>query len=369
MGFDQSAVVWMWSYLHARSQCVYVDGKLSGFEVVKAGVPQGSVLGALLYILFVNDLPEVVHGHPGHGSNNQQQKQVFFNINCRKCGSLCCYVDDSTFMYSSSDPAQLSDKLSMQYRNIAEYMGDNKLVINNDKTHLLVMGSKKHEEARMMVHINTGTVVISPVETEKLLGINIHQSLKWQEHVLTNKKSLINMLNTRLSALKRVSRNASFGRRLMVGNACFMSVIVYMIAVWGGTENYIIKAVQLMQNRAARCITKQGWFTPVEILLKQCNWLSIRQLVFFHTAIQVYKVKMSQCPVYIHSKYTPSNTRNASQGTLLVPAVQKSFSSKSFIVRSASTWNQIPPNLRNLQNLNTFKSGLKKWTRENISLE
>ena len=51
-------------------------------------------------------------------------------------------------MYSSSDPAQLSDKLSMQYKNIAEYMGDNKLVINNDKTHLLVMGSKKHEEAR-----------------------------------------------------------------------------------------------------------------------------------------------------------------------------------------------------------------------------
>ena len=155
----------------------------------------------------------------------------------------------------------------------------------------------------------------------------------------------------------------------MVGNACFMSVIVYMIAVWGGTESYIIKAVQLMQNRAARCITKLGWFTPVEILLKQCNWLSIRQLVFFHTAIQVYKVKMSQCPVYIHSKYTPSNTRSASQGTLLVPAVQKSFSSKSFIVRSASTWNQIPPSLRNLQNLNTFKSGLKKWTRENISLE
>ena len=54
--------MWFWSYLHARSQCVYVDGKVSGFEVVDVGVPQGSVLGALLYILFVNDLPEVVHG-------------------------------------------------------------------------------------------------------------------------------------------------------------------------------------------------------------------------------------------------------------------------------------------------------------------
>ena len=148
-----------------------------------------------------------------------------------------------------------------------------------------------------------------------------------------------------------------------------MSIIVYMIAVWGGTENYTIKAVQVMQNRAARCITKLGWFTPCEVLLRQCNWLSIRQLVFYHTAIQVYKVKVSGSPVYIRSKFTPSNTRSASQGTLLVPVVEKSTSSKSFIVRSASTWNHLPPEIRNLQSLNTFKVELKKWTRENINIE
>ena len=148
------------------------------------------------------------------------------------------------------------------------------------------MGSRKDGAAREMVSINTGTVVVKPVETEKLLGINIHQSLKWQEHVTNSKKSLITMLNSRLSALKRISRRASYKTRLMVGNACFMSIIVYMIAVWGGTENYTIKAVQVMQNRAARCITKLGWFTPSEVLLRQCNWLSIRQLVFYHTEIR-----------------------------------------------------------------------------------
>ena len=177
MGFDQSAVTWFWSYLTERSQSVYVDGKFSDFATVEVGVPQGSVLGPLMYILFVNDLPEVVHDHngvPAHGAG-QRHAHVQFNMHCQACGGLCCYVDDSTYMFSSSDPAILSEKLSGQYSKLADYMGNNKLVINDDKTHLLVMGTPKYSEKRNLVNINTGTVVVQPIETEKLLGINIHQ--------------------------------------------------------------------------------------------------------------------------------------------------------------------------------------------------
>ena len=71
-------------------------------------------------------------------------------------------------MFSSSDPAILSEKLSGQYSKLADYMGNNKLVINDDKT-------PKYFEKRKLVSINTGTVVVQPIETEKLLGINIHQ--------------------------------------------------------------------------------------------------------------------------------------------------------------------------------------------------
>ena len=370
MGFDQNAVVWMWSYLTSRSQCVYVDGKISGFEAVNVGVPQGSVLGALLYILFVNDLPEVVHGHAGEAPDQAEEpKEVFFNMNCKDCGSLCCYVDDSTYMYSSSDPAVLSEKLSLQYKKLSEYMGDNKLVINDDKTHLLVMGTPRHDTLRSEVSINTGSVLVRPVVTEKLLGVNIHQSLKWKEHLISNSKSMIKMLTTRLNALVKIARSANFKTRLMVANACFMSIITYMVAVWGGTEGYIIKAVQVMQNKAARCVTKQSWFTPTRTLLLQCNWLSIKQLIFFHTALQVWRVYASRRPVHIYSRLQLSTTRSAAQGTLRVPVVEYSVSSKSFMVRSTVTWNTVPPSIRSIQKLETFKRKLKQWVKVNIEIE
>ena len=101
--------------------------------------------------------------------------KALFYLYCNECRELCCYVDDSTF--SSTDLAILSEKLSEHYRKLADYIGDNKLVINDGKTHLLVMGGPKFKAVRQQVNINTGTDTVTPVETEKLLGLNIHQSL------------------------------------------------------------------------------------------------------------------------------------------------------------------------------------------------
>ena len=268
-----------------------------------------------------------------------------------------------------TEPEDLSAKLSEQYKRLAEYMGDNKLVINDDKTHLLVMGSRKHAALRAQVSIDTGTVMVTPRETEKLLGIHLHESLKWKEHVIVNSKSMIKTLNTRLNALKRISRNASFKTRLMVGNACFMSIISYMVVVWGGTEKYVIKAVQVMQNKAARCITKNGWYTATRSLLLQCNWLSINQLIFFHTALQVWKVRTSQSPVYIQSKFQLSKTRSANQGNLMIPVPETALRSNSFMVKSATTWNALPPDIRNIEKLQIFKKKLKQWTKTNIDID
>ena len=92
------------------------------------------------------------------------------------------------------------------------------------------MGGPRHKELRKQGSISTGTVQVTPVETVKLLGINIHQSMRWKEHVMDNKKSMVKILTSRLNALKMISVNAIFKTRLMVTNSCFMSILTYRIA-------------------------------------------------------------------------------------------------------------------------------------------
>ena len=103
----------------------------------------------------------------------------------------------------------------------------------------------------------------------------------------------------KMNALKKLSKNASFKTRLMVANATIMSAMSYMLPVWGGTEEYILNAAQVIQNRAARTVTKLSWFTPQRIILKQTNWLSIQQLVYYHTILQVWRTRVHGKPEYL----------------------------------------------------------------------
>ena len=199
-GLTAGALAWFNSYLSARSQLVCVDGCFSPPLGVDSGVPQGSILGPLLYILFTSEIPDLVHEH-----------QVSFNDPqpCQKCGSTICYVDDCTYGIGDTDPEALSAKLTMQYNTISDYMAANNLVINAEKTHLLVMGTKKTAARRNEVSLQAGQHKILPTRTEKLLGANICEDLKWKEHLVNNEQSLVRQLTSCMNGLLKVCKRAS----------------------------------------------------------------------------------------------------------------------------------------------------------------
>ena len=362
-GLDSPALQWFKSYLTERSQTVCIDGCLGPLLKIQCGVPQGSVLGPLLYILFTNDLPDVIHDdHDAPLSSTSPA------MHCPPCGSLVNYVDDATYSLASKCPVMLSNTLSYKYKLISNYMECNKLVINADKTHLVIMGKKKLDNPRNEVSLVAGTHIIQPSEHERLLGCQIHQSLKWKEHIQANEKSLIRQLTSRLNALKKLARNAPFKTRLMAANAVFISALSYLISLWGAGDGYLLRALQVVQNKAARCVTKVSWFTATRQLLKQCGWMSIKQLVFYHTALTMHKTLKSGKPVYTRQKLShdfPYQTRQATGGHVRHAAVADG----SFISRGTAAYNSIPDSLRSTQSLPIFKKKLKTWTLVNSPIE
>ena len=144
-------------------------------------------------------------------------------------------------------------------------MISNKLKLNDDKTHLLVMTTRqKIRQKNMNVQIQTQTELIKASETEKLLGAMIHENLTWSEYIQNDKKSLISQLSTRLNALKKISGVASFKTRLMIANGIFISKLIYLMPVWAGCEKYLKKALQIIQNKAARTVTRLPFDTSVK---------------------------------------------------------------------------------------------------------
>ena len=365
-GFKREATTWLESYLTGRYQRVYVDGELSEALPVHVGVPQGSILGPLLYILFVNDLPEAIHDHP------QPQDDLFFDVNCENCGHICCFADDSTFSKSGKDPEVLKAAIDQKYQDISDYMASNKLVLNSDKTHLLVMSprnlQKKH--GNYGITLDTGEEIIEPVENEKMLGCLISSDFTWNEHIRDNELSMQRLLTSRINALKKVSGGVPFKTRKMLANSIVISRMIYIIQLWGGTCEYLLKSLQVIQNKAARTVTGLGWFTAQSELLRQCGWLSIKQLVEYHSLLLVFKVKNEKKPVYIHDILSASfsyDTRAASANNIVEnQQTSRETTKEGFVYRSSKSWNSLPADIKKEKLLSKFKISLKKWIHLNV---
>ena len=254
-------------------------------------------------------------------------------------------------------------------------MSKNKLVLNGDKTHLLVMAtSQKHlRNGDFNITLDTGNEVIEPIYSEKLLGGHITNDFKWNEHIRNNEKSLFRLLTSRINALGKISSISTFKTRKMIANGIVMSLLVYLIHLWGGAADYLITFLQVLQNRAARLVTKLGWFTPTKVLLTQCGWLSVRQLVEYHSLLLVYKIRSEGKPVYLKQKLCNQfsyNTRlSRTNGIKLAGPIKSELHKQSFIPRASNSWNKLPGSLRVTSKTNVFKGKLKSWVKENVPIQ
>ena len=206
--------------------------------------------------------------------------------------------------------------------------------------------------------IVTPTEVITPTESEKLLGALVHQDLKWTEHILNGDDALVTGLTIRLGALKKVCRVATFRNRKMIAEGLIMSKLSYLIPLWAGCEHYILQALQRIQNKAA---------------LAQCGWLSVRQLAVYQTCILVFKVLEQKSPQYLYGMFSAEYRRETRQAARLELKADADTPDLDLMVsrfrwRALRIYNQLPAELRKVKSFKSFKPSLWKWIRSNISI-
>ena len=176
-------------------------------------------------------------------------------------------------------------------------------------------------------------------------------------------------LTSRVNALYKISFYTSFLTRKMVANGIIMSYLTYLIPLYGGCPDYLLTALQTLQNRAARIVTKSSWFTPSSAMLSQVGWLNVKQMITYHSLVLIFRARHDKKPLYLYNQISTGfnvNTRlAATNGINNQRRISTNLGKQSFLPRTVDEWNKLPPDIRSMTNLLKFKSALHAWVKQN----
>ena len=375
---------WLHSYLSGRQQCTIVEGQVSSLLRLPAcSVIQGGCGAGLLYSVLTCDLPDTIHTH----TTSHRDPVVY----CEEDGDMTTFVDDSTNYFGHKDPHVVRDVTQKNYNSINNYMNSNKLKINGDKSHLIIMtrgdrvgGGEAAAERRAVVTIEAGGKVIKGSEQERLLGGIIHKSGSWKMFIREGKGSIVKQLITRTSALKIIARNADFKTRLMVAGGLIQAKLAYLLPLFGAAPEYLINGLQVQQLAAARVVVGHACYMwSSEKILRAVGWLSVKQLHQYSVILLTHRILTTGRPRGLHAMLVssfPYNTRRVEERQEGMPHTPRqirhgehfgqvavtSLCGRSFR-HQALAYNRLPAYLRGLT-ADKLKPKLKQWIKCNVAV-
>ena len=335
-GIKDRAGEWFESYLTNRQQFCSLNGVKTKPRKVPCGIPQGSCLGPLLFIIYLNDVEK-----------------------CLQSSHANIYADDTAITIASNNVMEMTEGASKELANIAEWMRVNKLSPNPQKTEFMIIGhpfSTKNPELPETLELNGSEV--KRVERIKYLGIIINENLNWDEQF----KRIKSKINTGLMSLKRLRNTLPQSQLCSVYYGLVESHLRYGDVVWGSLNKTKIKALQRLQNRACSIIEnariKDNWSR---------SWLNVENIIRYDRNTMTYKIMNKLCPEKFFNKFFPRssvskyNTRNCRD--LQIPRYRTEFAKKGFHYSALKAWNHIPAELRELPTQNSFKKQLKIYLK------
>ena len=326
---------WFQSYLDQRTQFCAANGQKSMAREVTCGIPQGSCLGPLLFVIYLNDFE-----------------------NCLKFSKANIYADDTNVTIASEDIEKLVFEAQQELLNLSEWMRINKLSPNPAKTEYMNIGhSRKVNTLNISNALMLNDSAIKRVTKTKSLGVTVDENLKWGEHFNTVKGKICGGL----ASLKKL-KNIIPHKLCSVYYAIVESHLRYANEIWGSLPKTKLDILQRLQDRARSIVDnaryKDNW---------SCDWLSVENIIRFDRSVMTYKIRNKLSPESLWDKFQQRSsqssyaTRNCSD--LQIPRLNSEHAKKSYRYSAVKVWNEIPVAIRELPTISRFKKDLKEYLK------
>ena len=328
--FHATTVGLLQSFLSNRSQRVFHLNTISSKKYVNIGVPQGSILGPLLFSLYINDLP--LHNDAG-------QCEMF--------------ADDTSLHVFADSVSTLENKLQTCANQLVHWTKMNKMQLHPDKTKsmLITTHQKRHYLPSTSLHVTIGNNLIEQVNSYKCLGLVIDHNLTWSDHIHFLKMSLLKA-NFQLARIKNF---VNYKSRLVFYDAFIQSRLDYASIVWSGSFITKQRPLLILQKRAIRLAT--GLSSSLDSFIKT-NILPINKKIIYTKATFLYKIFHDAAPSYLSDIFS-FNTKLNRRLNLPIPYTTF-FQKHSFPYSGANLWNNLPNSIKLSVSENLFKTNLKK---------
>ena len=320
MGFSEESLLWIKSYLQDRKQIIQFKKFSSTEETVMAGIPQGSIIGPILFLCFTNDLAETF-----------------------KTCKMVAYADDTQLIVEADTLQQLKKKLEEVIIIAQKWYEENSMKNNIGKTEILIVNTKKHKHnIKIVVNDDGNQVIITPSKTIKILGIYLDECFNWSRQISDVRKKASNAVRN----LHRINSIVPMKYRIQLYNALVEPHFSYGDVVWGGCGLTNAKRLQVTQNYAAKSMMGMRKRDSATEALTYLKFLNLAQRRKVHEAVFTHKALTNKLAVNINKTYDSllptSNTRAAHNKKLNLPKHSTAKFQHSALYRTITTWNSLP---------------------------
>ena len=335
-GVTSDMAKWFESYLNGRMQCTSCGLELSDLLSVMHGVPQGRILGPLLFLIYINDLPTVI-----------------------KHSEEALYADDAVLYCYDSNPAGLECALNADLHAIASWLNDNKLTLNVDKTKAMLIGSDSK-----LCKLNSLSVFVlgnqlDSVRSFKYLGVVLSSNFTWTEYVA----HVISKVNQRLGLLCIIKHLLPYNACLPYYKSLVLPILDYADMVWGDKDNTVLmNNLQVLQNKAAKLVLDKPLYSSATDALNQLSWLNLKQRRHFHRCLYVYKcvngITSHKLELSRNSDVHRYNT--CCKDHLKLSSVKQNWGKQRTCYHAFKDWNALDSDLKNSGTICQFRNNFLK---------